>query len=45
MKTQESLGKSGSFFFFSYDKKVLLKTMEHSEIKLIIECIILYLLY
>jgi hypothetical protein len=30
-KAKESAGKSGSFFFFSYDKKFLLKTMNDSE--------------
>ncbi len=31
-KAKESAGKSGSFFFFSYDKKFLLKTMNENEL-------------
>jgi 1-phosphatidylinositol-4-phosphate 5-kinase len=34
-KAKESAGKSGSFFFFSYDKKFLLKTMNDSEMKVL----------
>ncbi|CAD8065085.1 unnamed protein product [Paramecium primaurelia] len=34
-KTQESLGKSGSFFFYTYDNVFVLKTITQSEIKLI----------
>lgn len=30
----ESQGKSGSFFFFSHDKKFLIKTMNDSELKI-----------
>lgn len=30
-KAKESAGKSGSFFFFSFDKKFLLKTMNDNE--------------
>ncbi|CAD8074653.1 unnamed protein product [Paramecium primaurelia] len=33
--TQESLGKSGSFFFYTYDNVFVLKTITQSEIKLI----------
>ncbi|CAD8160899.1 unnamed protein product [Paramecium octaurelia] len=36
-KTQESLGKSGSFFFYTYDNLFVLKTITQSEIKLIQE--------
>ncbi|CAK79510.1 unnamed protein product (macronuclear) [Paramecium tetraurelia] len=35
--TQESLGKSGSFFFYTYDNAFVLKTIKQSEIKLIQE--------
>ncbi len=31
-KAKESAGKSGSFFFFSFDKKFLIKTMNNSEL-------------
>ncbi|CAD8075582.1 unnamed protein product [Paramecium sonneborni] len=34
-KTQESLGKSGSFFFYTYDNTFVLKTITQSELKLI----------
>ena len=29
----EGSGKSGSFFFFSYDSKFIIKTMTESELK------------
>jgi len=32
-KAKESAGKSGSFFFFSYNKKFLIKTMNNNELK------------
>lgn len=32
-KAKESAGKSGSFFFFSYDKKFLIKTMNNNELR------------
>lgn len=32
-KAKESAGKSGSFFFFSHDKKFLLKTMNDHEME------------
>ncbi|CAD8176701.1 unnamed protein product [Paramecium octaurelia] len=35
--TQESLGKSGSFFFYTYDNAFVLKTIKQSEIRLIQE--------
>lgn len=35
-KAKESAGKSGSFFFFSYDKKFLLKTMNDNEMKVFV---------
>jgi len=28
---KESQGKSGSFFFFTYDKKFIIKTLEEAE--------------
>ena len=31
-KAGESQGKSGSFFFFSYDKKFIIKTMTHGDL-------------
>jgi hypothetical protein len=31
-KAKESAGKSGSFFFFSYDRKFLIKTMNNREL-------------
>ena len=31
-KTGEGAGKSGSFFFFSYDRKFIIKTMTNSEL-------------
>ncbi|CAD8087932.1 unnamed protein product [Paramecium sonneborni] len=34
-KTQESLGKSGSFFFYTYDNIFVLKTINSSELKFI----------
>jgi hypothetical protein len=30
-KSGEGMGKSGSFFFFSHDKKLLIKTMTTSD--------------
>lgn len=30
-KTRESLGASGSFFFFSYDKRLIIKTITSQE--------------
>jgi 1-phosphatidylinositol-4-phosphate 5-kinase len=32
-KAKESAGKSGSFFFFSYDRQFIIKTMNSSELK------------
>lgn len=34
MKAKESAGKSGSFFFFSYDNQFLLKTMNDNEMSI-----------
>jgi 1-phosphatidylinositol-4-phosphate 5-kinase len=31
-KAKESAGKSGSFFFFSYDRRFIIKTMNSSEL-------------
>ena len=32
-KAKESAGKSGSFFFFSQDRKFLIKTMNNDELR------------
>ena len=32
MKSKESMGKSGSFFFFSSDKRFILKTLKKNEV-------------
>lgn len=42
-KAKESAGKSGSFFFFSHDKKFLLKTMNDSEMKVFKEMLPQYI--
>jgi 1-phosphatidylinositol-4-phosphate 5-kinase len=34
LKAKESAGKSGSFFFFSYDNQFLLKTMNDNEMSI-----------
>lgn len=31
-KTKESLGASGSFFFFSHDHKFVIKTIDNSDV-------------
>ena len=33
-KAKESAGKSGSFFFFSYDRRFIIKTMNNNELNL-----------
>lgn len=38
-KAKESAGKSGSFFFFSFDKKFLLKTMNDGEMEVFVKCL------
>jgi 1-phosphatidylinositol-4-phosphate 5-kinase len=38
-KAKESAGKSGSFFFFSYDKKFLIKTMNNNELRVFKEAL------
>ena len=35
-KAGEGAGKSGSFFFFSHDKKFIIKTMTNGELKLLL---------
>lgn len=35
-KAGEGAGKSGSFFFFSHDRKFIIKTMTKSELKLML---------
>ena len=39
----ESTGKSGSFFFFSYDRRFIIKTMFQEELELFLEHIVDYL--
>jgi len=36
-KAGESQGKSGSFFFFSHDKKFIIKTMFQEELNIMME--------
>jgi 1-phosphatidylinositol-4-phosphate 5-kinase len=36
MSAQESIGKSGSFFFFSKNKKLILKTITPTELDVLI---------
>jgi len=38
-KAKESAGKSGSFFFFSYDKRFLIKTMNNNELRVFKEAL------
>lgn len=38
-KAKESAGKSGSFFFFSFDKQFLLKTMNDHEMDVFTNCL------
>jgi len=42
-KAKESAGKSGSFFFFSFDRRFIIKTMNASELKVFIDCLPKYL--
>jgi len=42
-KAKESAGKSGSFFFFSYDKKFLIKTMNDRELAVFLDALPTYL--
>lgn len=42
-KAKESAGKSGSFFFFSYDSQFLLKTMNDNEKEVFVKCLTSYL--
>lgn len=44
-KAKESAGKSGSFFFFSYDKKFLIKTMNDKELAVFLDAIPTYLFH
>ena len=44
-KAKESAGKSGSFFFFSYDKKFLIKTMNNKELDVFLRAIPTYLFH
>lgn len=42
-KAKESAGKSGSFFFFSFDRKFIIKTMNSSEKKVFIDSLPSYM--
>jgi 1-phosphatidylinositol-4-phosphate 5-kinase len=42
-KAKESAGKSGSFFFFSFDRKFIIKTMNSSEKAVFIDSLPTYL--
>ena len=42
-KAGEGAGQSGSFFFFSYDNKFLIKTMTSREVKLLLSKLELFL--
>ena len=44
-KAKESAGKSGSFFFFSFDKRFLVKTMNNAELAVFIDCLPEYVLF
>jgi len=44
-KAKESAGKSGSFFFFSYDKKFLIKTMNNKELAVFLDALPTYLFH
>lgn len=44
-KAEESTGKSGSFFFFSFDKRFIIKTMFTSELDKFMEHLTDYFLY
>lgn len=44
-KAKESAGKSGSFFFFSFDRRFIIKTMNTSEKKVFIDALPSYLLH
>ena len=44
-KAKESAGKSGSFFFFSYDKKFLIKTMNDKELAVFLDALPTYLFH
>ena len=37
MKAGESKGKSGSFFFWTFDKKFMIKTINNSELNSLLE--------
>jgi 1-phosphatidylinositol-4-phosphate 5-kinase len=44
-KAKESAGKSGSFFFFSFDRKFLIKTMNDGELTIFLKALPTYLLH
>ena len=41
-KAKESLGASGSFFFFSFDNKLVIKTISEEEKEKMVELLPLY---
>ena len=41
-KAQESLGASGSFFFFSFDHKIAIKTIPNSEVQALLKILPYY---
>ena len=44
-KAKESAGKSGSFFFFSFDRRFLIKTMNNAELKVLRNCLPDYVMF
>lgn len=44
-KAKESAGKSGSFFFFSFDRRFIIKTMNASEKQVFIDALPSYMCY
>ena len=44
-KAKESAGKSGSFFFFSFDRRFLIKTMNNAELKVFRNCLPDYVMF
>lgn len=44
-KAKESAGKSGSFFFFSFDRRFLIKTMNNAELKVFRNCLPEYVMF
>jgi 1-phosphatidylinositol-4-phosphate 5-kinase len=44
-KAKESAGKSGSFFFFSFDRKFIIKTMNENEKAVFLKALPNYMLH